>query len=88
MNLTKHICTSMLVSGPPRGAVNVIIGNAVEGPGGRWIPCASVNAFGLYVSCVYEVGPNRRQVCECTRQTSCPHDALARATELATIAAA
>jgi len=88
MHLDKLFDKSVLVSCPPPGSVNVRIGNAVEGPGGRWIPCASAIAGGAYVSCVYEVGPGRRQVCAGIHPTSCADEALSRAIELATTAAA
>ena len=79
---------SVLMSSPPPGASNVLVGRAVEGPGGRWIPCATAIADGAYMSCVYEVGPGRRQVCATNRRTKCPREALSRATELAATAAA
>lgn len=79
---------SILVACPPPGALNVRIGKAVEGPGGRWVPCASAIATGAYVSCVYEVGPGRKQVCMANRPTYCAEEALSRAIELAVIAAA
>ena len=86
-----HFCnlfdTSVLLTSPPPGCVNVRIGNAVEGPGGRWIPCVSEDADGGYVSCVFEVGPGRRQVCAAIQPTNCENDAFARALELATTAA-
>lgn len=79
---------SILVACPPPGALNVRIGKAVEGPGGRWVPCASAIATGAYVSCVFEVGPGRKQVCIANRPTYCAEEALSRAIELAVIAAA
>jgi hypothetical protein len=88
MSLDKQFDKSVLVSGPPPGSVNTRIGNAVEGPGGRWIPCASTALNGTYVSCVYEVGPGRRQVCAAGQPTLCADEALSRAIELAAIAAA
>lgn len=87
MNLDRLFDKSIIVFGPPPGSVNVRIGNAVRGPGGRWIPCASALASGAYVSCVYEVGPGRRQVCASTLPTYCVDEALARAVELAVVAA-
>lgn len=88
MNLESLFDQSVQVSCPPSGSVNVRIGNAVEGPGGRWVPCASAIADGAYVSCVYEVGPGRRQVCAATPPTYCAEEALSRAIELADTAAA
>lgn len=88
MTLAKLFENSVLVSCPPLGSVNVCVGKAVDGPGGRWVPCASAIAGGAFVSCVFEVGPGRRQVCAATPPTHCTDEALSRATELAAIAAA
>lgn len=88
MSLAKLFDKSVLVSCPPPGSVNVRIGNAVEGPGGRWIPCASTIADGAYLPGVYEVGVGRRQVCAPNRPTYCADEALSRAIELAATAAA
>lgn len=88
MKLAQLFDKSVLVSCPPPGSLNVRIGNAVEGPGGRWVPCASAIADGAYLSCVYEVGPGRRQVCAANSPTYCADEALSRAIELAATAAA
>ena len=88
MALANLFETSVLVSCPPPGSVNVRIGHAIEGPGGRWIPCASAISDGAYVSCVYEVGPGRKQVCAPDCPTYCADEALSRAVELAATAAA
>lgn len=76
------------ISFPPPGAVNVRIGAALEGPGGRWIPCASSVAAGGYLPCVYEVGPGRRQVCGFDVPICSEDEALCRAIELAVTASA
>ncbi|EIE49409.1 hypothetical protein AL036_09265 [Salipiger aestuarii] len=88
MYLDKLFDKFVPVSCPPPGSVNVRIGNPVEGPGGRWIPCASAIAGGSYLSCVYEVGPGRRQVCSALPPTRCAEEALCQAVELAATAAA
>ena len=88
MSLEKLFEKSVHVSSPPPGSVNVHIGKAVEGPGGRWIPCASAIADGAYLSCVYEIGPGRRQVCATTHPTHNAEEALSLARELAATAAA
>ncbi len=88
MSISKLFDKSILVSCPPSGSVNVRVGNAVEGPGGRWVPCASAIADGAYLSCIYEVGPGRKQVCAANRPTYCADEALSRAIELAATAAA
>lgn len=86
--LDKLFNKSVLMTSPPPGSVNIRIGNAVVGPGGRWVPCASVIADGSYVPCIYEVGPGRRQVCAADRPKHCADDAFSCAIELATTAAA
>lgn len=88
MSLTELFDMSDQVSGPLPGSVNVRVGKAVEGPGGRWVPCASAIADGAFVACVYEVGPGRKQVCAANRPTNCAEEALSRAVELAAMAAA
>jgi len=79
---------TVLISGAPSGTVNVRIGTPVQGPGGRWIPCASAIADQAYVSCIFEVGPGRRQVCAVNDPTNNVDEALSRAMELARTAAA
>ncbi len=88
MNRTPLLDLSALMSSPPPGSRNVLVGKAVEGPGGRWIPCATAVSDGAFMSCVYEVGPGRRQVCATNRRTKCPREALSRASILAETAAA
>ncbi|MEI4232851.1 hypothetical protein [Roseovarius sp. D22-M7] len=88
MCLDKLFGTMAGVSCAPSGTVNVRRGNPVDGPGGRWIPCASAISDGAYVSCIFEVGPGRRQVCAVNDPTNDIDDALSRAMELARTAAA
>lgn len=88
MTLTQLLDPLNLVSVPPPGSINVRIGSAVEGPGGRWIPCASAIDGGAFVSCIYQVGPGQRQVCAADPPTHCEDEALSRAIALATTAAA
>ena len=76
------------ISFPPSGAVNALKGIPVEGPGGRWVPCATALENGAFVACLYEVGPGRRQVCGDGTPRASAVDALTRAIELAEIAAA
>lgn len=73
---------------PPPGSVNVRTGKPVEGPGGRWIPSVCAISDGAFVSCVYEVGPGRKQVCSPVPPTHCDDEALSRAAKLAALAAA
>ncbi len=73
---------------PPPGSVNVRTGKPVEGPGGRWIPCVCANADKTFLSCVYEVGPGRKQVCSSLGRTNCDDEAFSQAFKLATLAAA
>ena len=88
MKLAELIDPSVVMSSPPPGAVNVLLGSGVEGPGGRWIPCATKIGQGVFYSGLFQVGPGRRQVCATGRPHECPAEALARAVELATTAAA
>ncbi|MEM9909862.1 MAG: hypothetical protein AAF922_03665 [Pseudomonadota bacterium] len=76
------------ISYPPSGAVNTLTGTPVNGPGGRWVPCATVLKGGAYVACLYEVGAGRRQVCGDVTPRASEQEALMRATDLAAIAAA
>lgn len=80
--------SSIVVSCPPAGSRNIQIGAAVIGPGGRWVPCASATIDGAFLSCVYEVGPGRNQVCIVNRPSYSADDALSYALDLAKIAAA
>lgn len=85
----KNLFTSTaMVSCAPSGTVNVRIGNPIEGPGGRWIPCVSAISDGAYVSCIFEVGPGRRQVCAVANPTNDVDEALSGAMDLARTAAA
>ncbi len=88
MSLIKLFDKSVHVSSLPPGSENVRIGTAIEGPGVRWIPCASAISDGTYVSCVFEVGPGRKQVCAANCPTACAEEALSHAVELAATAAA
>lgn len=88
MQLDNLFDKTVLVSFAPSGTVNVRKGNPIEGPGGRWIPCASAVADGAYVSCIFEVGPGRRQVCAVNDPTNNVDEALSRAVKLARTAAA
>lgn len=88
MHLNTLLDQSLAATAPPPGLKNVRIGAAIEGPGGRWIPCASQTPGGAFVSCVYRVGPGQRQVCDASAQTHCLEEALSRAVVLASTAAA
>ena len=72
----------------PPGSINVQFGAAVEGPGGRWVPCASTNEDGCFLPSIFEIGPGRHQICTGLAPVSCPKEALQVAWELASIAAA
>lgn len=87
MKLASLLDPSITVSSPPPGSVNVRIGKTVEGPGGRWVPCATRIAGGVYYSGLFEVGPGKRQVCS-EFPLSTADEALSRAIELASTAAA
>ncbi len=88
MNLASVLNNSVTFSSPPPGSVNVLLGKKVEGPGGKWIPCATKTADGAYYSGLFQVGPGKRQVCAASAPLLCPNEALSRAIELASAAAA
>jgi len=88
MNIAKLINSSVRVSSPPPGSVNVRVGKKVMGPGGNWVPCATKVEGGVYYSSLFEVGPGRRQVCAADLCLPCADEALSRAIELASCAAA
>lgn len=88
MKLADQIKPATMFAAPPAGARNVRLGPHIEGPGGKWIPCAVAIAPGTYVSGVFQIGPGRRQVCATDRFTGCADEALAWAVELAETAAA
>ena len=88
MDLAIHFATAIRVSNPPPGSVNVLIGQSVAGPGGTWIPCVTETEGGVYLSCTFEVGPGRRQVCAADLPERSADEALSRAIELAETAAA
>ena len=87
MSPTQLFGLSALVTNPPPGAINVRVGDGVEGPGGRWIPCATKISEGLYYSALFEVGPGRKQVCSGFK-FACADQALSHARVLATSQAA
>jgi len=88
MTLVNLINYSATLSSPPPGSINVLVGQKVEGPGGDWIPCATKMADGTYYSGLFQVGPGKRQVCAASVPLRCPNEALSRAIELASSAAA
>lgn len=88
MNIINFLNKSATLSSPPPGSINVLLGNKVEGPGGGWIPCATKTADGSYYSGLFQVGPGQRQVCAASVPLRCPEEALSRAIELASSAAA
>lgn len=88
MTISTLLDPSVIVSSPPPGSINVRVGKSVEGPGGRWVPCATEISGGVFCSGVFEVGPGRRQVCAANIQLHSADEALSRAIELACSAAA
>lgn len=73
---------------PPPGARNIRLGKRIDGPGGDWIPCATVVGPGVYLSGLFRVGPGQRQICAVDRPTGSVDEALEWAIELAKTAAA
>ncbi len=75
------------LSSPPPGAVNVDRGRPVEGPGGRWVPCATQVSSKSYVPGIFQVGIGMKQVCATDASFTCPGEALTHAEALARFAA-
>jgi len=88
MNLTNWIDTTANLSNPPPGSINVRVGRKIEGPGGKWVPCATMMRDGSYCSGLFQVGPGQRQICAASLPMGCPDEALSMAIELASAAAA
>lgn len=76
------------ISRPPTGAVNVYLGAAVDGPGGRWVPCVSLVARAKFLPGLFQIGPGRHQVCADVDPLDRADDALSLAISLAETAAA
>lgn len=76
------------LSNPPKGSVNVLLGKAIKGPGGRWIPCATQAPSGTYYSGLFRVGPGQRQLCATHAPSKTAKGALSAAIRLAESAAA
>lgn len=76
------------ISFPPSGSVNASRGTPIEGPGGKWVPCATALQNGSFIACLYEVGPGRRQVCGDETLRTSEEEALRYAVDLALVAAA
>lgn len=87
-SITRLFGRSILLTSPPPGSVNVRVGNLVEGPGGKWVPCATKISVGVFYSGLFEVGPGKRQVCLTDFRHPNAEVALFRAIELASSAAA
>ena len=88
MNITSFFDPTIMVSGPPPGSINVRVGETIEGPGGKWVPCATEVCGGVFCSSLFEVGPGRRQVCAANTSFSSADEAFHHAIDLAYSAAA
>lgn len=88
MSITPLTHPPICLGGPPPGSVNVRSGKPVEGPGGRWVPCATAISGGQYVAGLFQVGQGRRQVCAVELPMHTIDDALLLAARLAATAAA
>lgn len=86
--LTEREGVPLGVGHPPSGAVNVYVGSAIEGAGGRWIPCVSAVGASKFLPTVFEVGPGRHQVCAEIQPFECVEHALCVAVLMAETAAA
>ena len=89
MNNAPHkiLRSSLMASRPPRGSVNVCVGQVIEGPGGKWVPCVTKVGDSVYYSGLFQVGPGQHQVCATDQVMPCVETALSRAIELASFAA-
>lgn len=87
MNVIDYLLEPIQFSHPPAGAVNVLRGDPIEGPGGRWVPCATKIGGGLYCASLFKVGAGQKQVCAISETTRYPQDALIRARDFAALAA-
>ena len=87
MTMIDCIQVSSEFSPPPPGSVNVMLGDPVEGPGGRWIPCVTKADGSVYWPGLFRVGPGQRQVCATSSATKSCDAALAEAVALAVCAA-
>lgn len=88
MNVIDYLRAPIEFSSPPAGAVNVLRGDPIEGPGGRWVPCATKISDGVYYASLFKVGRGQKQVCAITEVLRDPQDALVRARTFAASAAA
>ena len=86
--MINHLATDAIVLSPPPGSINVRVGPAIEGPGGRWIPCATRVGRNTYYPGLFQVGPGQRQVCFADPGFDCAETALLSAVDLAQSAAA
>ena len=88
MAINKIFAQLCDLSNPPKGSVNVMLGKAIKGPGGRWIPCATQAPSGTYYSGLFRVGPGERQLCARQAPSKTAKEALSAAIRLAESAAA
>ncbi len=88
MAINKIIAQLCDLSNPPKGSVNVLLGKAIKGPGGRWVPCATQAPSGAYYSGLFRVGPGQRQLCAKHAPAGTAKEALSQAINLARSAAA
>ena len=88
MSFVKAMHFSTEFSRPPPGSVNVLLGDPVEGPGGRWIPCVTKIEDDVYWPSLFRVGAGQSQVCAIASPTQVRDEALVKAIALAACAAA
>lgn len=88
MTISEFVAPSFDLSPPPVGSVNVRLGSAVQGPGGRWVPCATRTPSGTYFSGLFQVGPGQKQLCAHKIPARTVDEAFNKAVDLATFAAA
>jgi hypothetical protein len=88
MTITDIVASTCDLSAPPAGSINILRGDAVTGPGGRWIPCATLTPSGTYVSGLFQVAPGSRQLCANHGRSVTADEALSHAVKMARSAAA
>jgi hypothetical protein len=88
LKIVRLLNPSLLAMSPPAGSRNVLRGQAIEGPGGRWVPCATYAPNGQYYPGLFQVGPGKKQVCAANFTTHRADIALEVAIELARSSAA
>jgi len=86
--INKLFDLSEMVANTPHGSKNARIGEIIQGQGGKWVPCATEVASGIYYASLFQLEPGHWQVCIPDLPMTCADTALLRAIQLAAVAAA